>query len=53
MDLATVLLLTVRGVPIILWGDEQYLARYADCDPCHLENCEVPPEDVNPEYDDP
>ncbi len=53
MDLAAVLLLTVRGIPIILWGDEQYLARYADCDPGHPENCEVPPEDVNPGYDDP
>jgi cyclomaltodextrin glucanotransferase len=53
MDLATVLLLTVRGIPIILWGDEQYLARYTDCDPRHPENCEVQPEDVNPGYDDP
>jgi glycosidase len=28
MDLATVLLLTVRGIPIIYYGDEQYLALY-------------------------
>ena len=28
MDLATVLLMTVRGIPIIYYGDEQYLAYY-------------------------
>jgi cyclomaltodextrin glucanotransferase len=28
MDLASVLLLTVRGIPIIYYGDEQYLALY-------------------------
>ncbi|AXC13468.1 Cyclomaltodextrin glucanotransferase [Acidisarcina polymorpha] len=28
MDLATVLLMTVRGIPIIYYGDEQYLANY-------------------------
>jgi glycosidase len=28
MDLASVLLLTVRGIPIIYYGDEQYLAVY-------------------------
>jgi cyclomaltodextrin glucanotransferase len=28
MDLATVLLMTVRGIPIIYYGDEQYLAVY-------------------------
>jgi cyclomaltodextrin glucanotransferase len=28
MDLATVLLMTVRGVPIVYYGDEQYLADY-------------------------
>ena len=28
MDLATVLLMTVRGIPIIYYGDEQYLADY-------------------------
>ncbi len=30
MDLASVLLMTVRGVPIIFYGDEQYLAHYND-----------------------
>ena len=30
LDLATVLLMTVRGIPIILYGDEQYLGRDAD-----------------------
>jgi glycosidase len=28
MDLGTVLLMTVRGIPIIYYGDEQYLAVY-------------------------
>ena len=28
MDLATVMLMTVRGIPIIYYGDEQYLALY-------------------------
>jgi cyclomaltodextrin glucanotransferase len=28
MDLATALLMTVRGIPIIYYGDEQYLANY-------------------------
>ena len=28
MDLATALLMTVRGIPIIYYGDEQYLADY-------------------------
>jgi cyclomaltodextrin glucanotransferase len=28
MDLATVLLMSVRGIPIIYYGDEQYLALY-------------------------
>ena len=28
MDLATTLLMTVRGIPIIYYGDEQYLADY-------------------------
>lgn len=53
MDLATVLLLTVRGIPIILYGNEQYLARYEDCDPRHPEYCQVAPEDVNGHDDDP
>ena len=30
LDLALTLLLTVRGIPIVLYGDEQYLAYYAD-----------------------
>ena len=30
MDLASVLLMTVRGIPIIYYGDEQYLAHYDD-----------------------
>ena len=30
MDLASVLLMTVRGIPIIYYGDEQYLAHYND-----------------------
>ncbi len=30
MDLASVLLMTVRGIPIIYYGDEQYLAYYKD-----------------------
>jgi cyclomaltodextrin glucanotransferase len=28
MDLATVLLMTIRGIPIVYYGDEQYLAAY-------------------------
>ena len=28
MDLATVMMMTVRGIPIIYYGDEQYLALY-------------------------
>jgi len=28
MDLATVMLMTVRGIPIVYYGDEQYLAVY-------------------------
>jgi len=30
LDLATVLLMTVRGIPIIMWGDEQYIAHFDD-----------------------
>jgi cyclomaltodextrin glucanotransferase len=52
MDLATVLLLTVRGIPSIFYGDEQYLARYKDCEPRRPEFCQVDPEDVNG-HDDP
>ncbi len=46
MDLGTVLLLTVRGIPIIYYGDEQYLAHYAD-----HQNTE--PKYVNSGNDDP
>jgi cyclomaltodextrin glucanotransferase len=46
MDLATVLLMTVRGIPIIYYGDEQYLAYYND-------NQDTPPEYVNTGNDDP
>ncbi|HEX4169536.1 MAG TPA: alpha-amylase family glycosyl hydrolase [Bryobacteraceae bacterium] len=46
MDLASVLLMTVRGIPIIYYGDEQYLAYYND-----LHN--TPPEYVNSDDDDP
>jgi cyclomaltodextrin glucanotransferase len=45
IDLATVLLLTVRGIPIVMYGDEQYLA-YDD-------PYDIPPEDVNTGNDDP
>jgi cyclomaltodextrin glucanotransferase len=30
MDVGTVLLMTLRGIPIIYYGDEQYLAHYND-----------------------
>jgi cyclomaltodextrin glucanotransferase len=46
MDLGTVLLMTVRGIPIIYYGDEQYLAHYNDGQP-------TPPADVNSGDDDP
>ncbi|MET3105580.1 cyclomaltodextrin glucanotransferase [Oxalobacteraceae bacterium GrIS 2.11] len=46
MDLATVLLMTVRGVPIIYYGDEQYLAHYND-------HATIPPDDINSSNDDP
>ena len=46
MDLASVLLMTIRGIPIICWGDEQYLAYYSD-------NQSTPREDVNSGDDDP
>jgi len=46
MDLGTVLLMTVRGIPIICWGDEQYLAYYND-------GQDTPPEYVNTGDDDP
>ncbi len=46
MDLGTVLLMTVRGIPIIYYGDEQYLAYYNDGNT-------TAPEDVNSGDDDP
>ncbi len=46
MDLGTVLLMTVRGIPIIYYGDEQYLAYYHD-------GQNTPPADVNSGDDDP
>lgn len=46
LDLALTLLLTVRGIPIVLYGDEQYLAYYAD-------NATPPAEDINTSNDDP
>ena len=46
MDLGTVLLMTVRGIPIIYYGDEQYLAYYND-------GQTTPPADVNSGDDDP
>jgi cyclomaltodextrin glucanotransferase len=46
MDLATVLLMTVRGIPIIYYGDEQYLANYKD-------GQNTPPQYVNSGDDDP
>jgi glycosidase len=46
LDLATVLLLTVRGVPIIFYGDEQYLAYYND-------GHNTPPQYINSDNDDP
>jgi cyclomaltodextrin glucanotransferase len=39
MDLGTVLLMTVRGIPIIYYGDEQYLAIY-----------DAPGQTYNPKY---
>lgn len=46
MDLGIVLLMTVRGIPIIYYGDEQYLAHYNDGNL-------TPPEYVNTGDDDP
>jgi cyclomaltodextrin glucanotransferase len=46
LDLALTLLLTVRGIPIVLYGDEQYLAYYAD-------DATPPAEDINTSNDDP
>jgi cyclomaltodextrin glucanotransferase len=45
MDLGSVLLMTVRGIPIIYYGDEQYLVYY-DAD-------QTKPPDVNSGNDDP
>jgi cyclomaltodextrin glucanotransferase len=46
LDLATVLLMTVRGIPIIFYGDEQYLAEYED-------RHDTPPRYINTDNDDP
>ncbi len=46
LDLGTVLLMTVRGIPIIFYGDEQYLAHYED-------GHDTPPQYVNSDNDDP
>jgi cyclomaltodextrin glucanotransferase len=46
LDLATVLLMTLRGVPIIFYGDEQYLADYDD-------GHQTPPQYINSDNDDP
>ena len=46
LDMAMTLLLTVRGIPIVLYGDEQYLAYYAD-------NASPPADDINSSNDDP
>ena len=46
LDLATVLLLTVRGIPIVFYGDEQYVAHYDD-------GHDTPPADMNSDDDDP
>ncbi len=46
LDLATTLLMTVRGIPIILYGDEQYLEHDND-------GHQTPPEYINSDNDDP
>jgi glycosidase len=46
LDLGTVLLMTIRGIPIIYYGDEQYLAHYND-------GQNTPPVYVNSGDDDP
>ncbi len=46
MDIGSVLLMTVRGIPIIYYGDEQYLAYYND-------QGTTPPEYINTGDDDP
>ncbi|MBV8883412.1 MAG: hypothetical protein JO235_05350 [Chroococcidiopsidaceae cyanobacterium CP_BM_RX_35] len=46
MDLATVLLMTVRGIPIIFYGDEQYLVYYDD-------GHNTTPININSDNDDP
>lgn len=47
MDLGSVLLLTVRGIPIIYYGDEQYLAVY------NAPGIDYQPQYVNSGSDDP
>jgi glycosidase len=46
LDLGTVLLMTARGIPIIFYGDEQYLAHYDD-------GHDTPPRYINSDNDDP
>jgi glycosidase len=46
LDLAIVLLMTARGIPILYYGDEQYLAYYDD-------DHDTPPDDINADDDDP
>jgi glycosidase len=50
MDLATVLLMTVRGIPIIYYGDEQYLANY---DLFELNGHSYSKDTINTSADDP
>jgi cyclomaltodextrin glucanotransferase len=46
VDLATVLLMTIRGIPIVFYGDEQYVAHYND-------GHDTPPQYINSDNDDP
>ena len=46
MDLATVLMMTVRGIPFVYYGDEQYLANYDD-------GHDTAPPNINGDNDDP
>jgi cyclomaltodextrin glucanotransferase len=50
MDLATVLLMTLRGIPIIYYGDEQYLANY---DLFELNGYSYNKQTINSSADDP
>ncbi len=46
MDLATVLMMTVRGIPFVYYGDEQYLANDED-------GHDTTPPNINSDNDDP